>query len=213
MTTWYLRMQGKLPSGDQWQSGLHVNSASSDPAVVGAAWSDAVTLLWSGDGDTVTGIKGLVTSTTTLVQLFATSLDLTTGRGTAQYEAAASFVGTGTGDAGVPQSAPVLSLKTAVPTRAGRGRMYLPAFDTAAMETDGLMSSGTVATMVAACSAMIESLQGDGCVPVIYHRAQPDLSIVGSTDDVTSSSVLNVPGVQRRRRNKVLGTRSDVPIA
>jgi len=213
MTTWYLRAQGRLPSGDQWQTGLHVNSASPDPAVVGAAWSDAVTLLWDGDGGTVAGIKGLVTSTTTLVQLFATSLDLTTGKGTAQYEAGVAFAGTGTGDAGVPQSAPVISLKTDLPTRAGRGRMYLPALDTAAMETDGLISSASVAVLVAAASAMLESLQGDGCVPTIYHRAQPDLSIVGSTDDVTSSSILNVPGVQRRRRNKVVGTRSNVPIA
>ncbi len=73
MTLFYVRAQGTLPSGEQWNSGLHVTGT---PAVddVATAATDAVTAFWSGAGPT-SGYSTLVGIGTSLDAIVVYQLD------------------------------------------------------------------------------------------------------------------------------------------
>ena len=110
-------------------------------------------------------------------------------------------VGTSAAD-GLPcQIAPVVSLRTDLATRAGRGRFYAPspAVDT---QVQGRMGATAQGHLADAASDMLSSLLGDGYVPVLYSRT------THTTNEITSLDVGDVLDTQRRRRSKLVEVRT-----
>lgn len=113
----------------------------------------------------------------------------------------------GTGSQGLPpQDTVVASLRTAQTGRRGRGRMYLPSFDRAAMSN--LVISSTVANSTAsAMKAFLEALTLDGsasgvwCAPIVTGAPYTAYGLVNTVQ------VGNVVDTQQRRRANITETR------
>lgn len=107
--------------------------------------------------------------------------------------------GSRSGDPLPKQIAGVLSYRTAVATRRGRGRSYIPFAAEIDNTSSGVPSATYIANLVSLGSAMTETKTvvngagGSTLLPVIFHKA------TGTSDDVTAAVARTVWGTQRRR--------------
>jgi hypothetical protein len=83
-----------------------------------------------------------------------------------------------------------------VPTKAGRGRMYLPGPGGGSIGTNGLMI-GSVATTIANSIGNALTIFKGTSTPVIFHKATK------TVDNITYVAVGTVLGTQTRRTNRV----------
>lgn len=190
MTIYRHTASGPGTAGDIWTVTMHSSSSASLTAAH-SAWQTAVTGFWDSAS------AGAYWSTLTQVtDLETDQLDPTTGRNVAQARSAVTLKGTDTGQVLPPRVAMVTGLRTALPTRSGRGRMYWPAPTDSFLTTSGLLLS-TTATAVAGFWATELGNMATTSPPVILHRASMD------TTPITSVTVGVVLDTQRRRTNKV----------
>lgn len=189
MTVYRHRASGPGPAGDIWIVTMH-SSGSATLSSAHAAWQAAVnSFITSGLGPhwpTAQQVTGLQTD----------QLDPSTGKNVAQATSAVTYKGTGGGAAIDQRSSVVTGLRTTVPTRAGRGRMYWPPVQDTDLTATGLIASA-VATSVASSLASALTTMATTSVPVIYHRP------TRTTTTITAVTVGQVLGTQRRRTNKV----------
>lgn len=166
---------------------------SSGPATLAAAhsaWQTAVSQFITA----VLGTYWAVDQQCTALQ--TDQLDPATGRNVAQANSAVSYKGTGAGNPIDPRSCVVTGLRTALPTRSGRGRMYWPAVQDSSLSPTGLILS-SVATAIANGWSSALNTMATTSQPVIYHP------LTRTTTAVTSVTVGQVLGTQRRRTNKI----------
>jgi len=185
------RIEGTFP-GESWTFGLYTDSSLSLAAAQSALvtginnfWSTA-TALFCTDVET--------TRSTTV------ELDPGTGSQLTGAESVRSDAGTSAATCLPFQCAPVVSLRTATLSRAGRGRFYVPSLAVDQVDA-GRMSSTAQATLADAAEDLVQGLTSAGGTLVIYHRA------AGTTTPVTSLDVGDVIDTQRRRRNKLVENR------
>lgn len=206
MTIFRVSAAGISPGGDEWQFGMHLLKVGGTAGGALTAWSAAIDALWNGDGDTVLGVGQYYQTTVQLQSLVATALDPLTGKNATQAVGSDSLVGTGSGQ-GLPAAVAVcVSTRTALPTRAGRGRFYMPAPLVSVM-LNGKFETSVVADYVAAAQLALDSLSASTYPAVIYHRSSM------TSTAITSVDVGNVPDVQNRRRNKVVEARQSMPVS
>lgn len=188
MTVFRARIHGPGPAGDVWNTTLHVSS-SQDLSTVHTAIGTFIGSVFSTIGDmwsTEQQITGYVTD----------ELDPNTGKNTAQQSSALTMKGTGSGNTTNQRACITFSLRTALPTRAGRGRMYWPGLDDTHLTTTGLWSSTDCETLATAAASALSVLAGTA-TPVIYHRDSRTFT------PITTVYVGQVVNTQRRRTNKV----------
>jgi hypothetical protein len=200
MTFYRHLMTGPNPGGDVWNASVHSNSAQA-LAAVHSQFVTSITAFWSAATEAIFPAGERVTSLST------TQLDPTTGKNLARAESVVSFVGTGAGNAAPPRVAIVISLVTALPTRAGRGRLYLPAPALAQMDTNGALISGAQTLLSTNFAAFITAMHGIAPV-VVYHGIT---NIGGANPQASGTEVISVKvgsilGTQRRRTNKQTNT-------
>lgn len=99
------------------------------------------------------------------------------------------------------QCAPVVSLRTATLSRAGRGRFYAPSLAVDQI-AQGRMVAGAQTALADSALAMLQAVEAAGLAVVIYHRG------AGTTTPVVSLDVGDVIDTQRRRRNKLIEART-----
>lgn len=188
------RVTGPGPAGDIWTTGLYSDgSATIDTAHT--AWDQFVAAFIGSDMATIWSTEMQATTTIT------DQLDGDGRHNVAQRRSSITYKGTGTGLQLPQRSAVVVGLRTALPTRSGRGRMYVPAPDSSSLVADGLLST-TVATNIAGWAATaLETMTG--IVQVVIAHRDPVTKGISSTTPVTSVTVGQVLGTQRRRTNKV----------
>jgi hypothetical protein len=178
---------------------MHSNSASA-LSTVHTAWQNLI----SGFITTTLGpMWSTHQSATTVV---TDQLDMTSGKNQAQLQSALALVGTGAGNTLSPRSCVVIGLRTIVPTRAGRGRMYWPAPDSTHLSTSGQLMAGDATSICTAFQSRLTTFKATS-QPVIYHRPIKDAHGVvltpGTIDNITSVTVGVILGTQRRRTNRV----------
>jgi hypothetical protein len=207
---WYMpifRCQaiGSLPAGESFSFGVHTEKGAGTISAAYAAWADAVDLLWNGVASPDDSIKQLYTPGVTIDELVVTQLDPDTGKNVLQERGSVSLVGTGSGDALPTEVAICVSLRTALPTRAGRGRYFLP--NPRLATCVGTKLDATAQGQVAAASAgMLGDLSTIGYPAVILHRRTL------TTDVVTSTDVGDIFDVQRSRRTQLRESRVSVAL-
>lgn len=183
-------MSGPNPGGDVWNATVHSNSAQNITAVHGQ-FVTSITTFWG------VSTEALFPSGERVTGLQTNQLDPLTGKNVAQANTTVSFVGTGAGSAMPPRVSTVISLRTALPTRAGRGRLYLPAPIASACDANGALLAAN-ATLLATAFAAFCTGMTTICPVVVYHVKTFNGTVV------TSVAVGTVLGTQRRRTNKIV---------
>lgn len=201
MSFYRLTAKGHLPQGEVFNFTLHCQNISGTLSGAGAAWHTALGLLWNGVASPADSIKQCVPSSIGIDASVVDQLDALTGKNDAQLTTTETLVGTNATDPLVNQDAICVSLRTAKATKAGRGRFFLPPFGED-QTTAGLLLATPQGQVSTAAQKMVQSLNGAGYTVIVFHRK----TITG--DAVVSVDVANVVATQRRRRDKIIPTRS-----
>jgi hypothetical protein len=194
MTLFRHRVSGPGSAGDVWVSTLHTTGVAS-LNIAHAAWADFVT-------NTINAaLKPMWAPTTTATQLVTDQLDDITWKNVAQFVSAINIVGTSAGNAVSPDNCIVIGLRTDLPTRAGRGRMFLPSPSATHYQASGRFVEADCATLADAWANSMQNLRNT-LEPVIAHRGPK------TTTPITRVTVGDIAGQQRRRSNKATQTYS-----
>lgn len=196
MTHFRLVAKGLLPAGDIWMTGFQVDAdPGEDAASTLASWETAWALFWNGTGSS-DDFKSLAKTTVTTFEQSSTEVGLD-GKNVTQALATVALAGTATDDSMPQETTPVISLRTANASKAGRGRLYLPCLTEASNAGSGVIVSGSQTQLADAAQNMIQSLNGANMSVGVFHR------VTNLFDAVTACDVANLFRVQRRRQNKV----------
>lgn len=184
-------LSGTFP-GEQWSVRIHsVGSGSLTAAQT--AWETAVGDLWDDWAP-------LICADVSATEASTAALDEATGLQLTKTSSPLALPGTNAGDCLPFQCAPVVSFRTAVATRAGRGRIYAPSLGVDQQAGGTLISSAQTALLNGAV-AMFAALTGGGFTGSLYSYT------THAETSITSVDVGNVIDTQRRRRNKLVETR------
>lgn len=200
MSTFYVRMSGALPGGEQWNSGYHVTGTDGIATLITDAVAGAA-ILWSGDGGPTPGIASHYTSTTGLSSVVAYHLDESDGKAIERGEGIPSHVGGGSGSPLPQEVAVCISLRTLVPGPRGRGRAYMPAPIVGDVLATGRFDSLACGDFATSYAAMLQYMASQGWTACLFTPGQ-------ASRDITSVDVGDVFDAQRRRRDKLVEVRT-----
>jgi len=198
-------VKGHLEGGEIFNFTTHYSAVTGQAATGATALADAVTLMWSGTNSPAGNITALYPAAIGVDRVVMDELD-SSGKNVSQGRASLSLVGTGTDEPLPPQNAVVVSLRSDTPTRAGRGRFFLPS-PVVTTVIDQRLDSAAQTDILHGAQAMLNHMIGLSFQPVIFHRFDP------TETDVVSIDVGDVFDTQRRRRNKLVETRVSATLA
>lgn len=198
MTVFRHRATGTHTGGEQWTFGLYSEGTGTvDEAET--AWDNGVTSFFTSMGAAIPSTVSVLTTSTA-------SIDETTGAQITRRELTNGSAGTGTAESLPYQVTPVVSLRTNLATRAGRGRFYAPSLGVDQISGGRLLTAARTALADAAL-AMLQDVMISGLVPVIFHRTASSGTAQFSRTQIISLDVGDVLDTQRRRRNKLIESR------
>lgn len=193
MPLFHHTFSGTTP-GEGWSFNVHTTGAGTLAAAQAGAVA-AANAIWTGHLD------ALIAPLVSLTEVSTASIDETTDKQISRLADDVSLPGTATTEMLPFQVALAVSWKTALATRAGRGRIYLPPLAAGTVD-DGRPSAATVTAVVGGANAFWAALNTAGLQLVIRHKG-PHTSTA-----VSGGNVGNVFDTQRRRRNKLIEVRS-----
>jgi hypothetical protein len=191
-------MNGTLPSGEVFSTGIHAQSAL-DIAEVSATWVSAITALWTGTGSA--GINDLYTPETILTTSVVTELDPLTDKAVDQIETALSIPGGATGTPLPQEVAVVITTRTAQPGPSGRGRLFMPPPASSTVSQEGRLTSGNQLTYVGGFTVMFQAMASATHDPILHSKGRADRLI-------TRFDVGDVFDAMRSRRDKLIESRT-----
>jgi hypothetical protein len=195
---------GSLPSGAFWSFGLYSMGAVSE-ATAEATWGGAVATFFG-----TTAVAALW-RTDMVFTASSTSTASATWKQSTITRTTHSVPGTATSQQLPDSSAAIVTLRSVNATKSAHGRWYLPPLaETAlAMGPGPHLSAGTNTALSAGISALFTALSTGGLTPVILTR-RPTVSGLPaySTQAITHRDIPNILGVQTRRGDKIVPTRT-----
>ena len=198
------RFAGHLAAGDifvfSWHSETSVSIDTSQSNAV--AWAEA---LYAGPGGT-NGWVAYSSSSVGIDRITTGEINVATGQQLALRENAVSIDGGVTGDALPAEVALVVSLRSALANRTGRGRFYLPQPAIPAMAENGNVLPAAQNALVAALANAWGDANAAGENPVIYSRT------ARATRQITSFDVGDLFDMQKRRQNSLTQQRVSAPM-
>lgn len=195
-----LRVSGQWISGEIWNFGLHADSTRS-VADTAAALAAAVTEAWSGSGTPTGALNTLYGPDVVVTEASAAEILIASGSQQTKSTVPLNLPGVSAAAQLPPQVAVVVSKRTNVANRAGRGRFYLPAMTVNAVD-GGRLAIASRDLVLNAVERMVTSLKGAQVFPVLW----PQGALNGTP--ITSWGVGDVFDTQRRRRNALVEARS-----
>lgn len=198
------RFIGILASGDQFSfSWWSDNSLTIDSSHGNAiTWAET---LWNGQ-DTLPGYATLCSADVSIQRITTGEISLLTGQQQTLRESNVDIAGTSEANALPADVAIVVSLRSPVANRTGRGRFYLPQPTTDALTAVGRLDETAQSTIVDALLAAWTQANAAGESPVIYSRTQR------ATREITSFNVGDLFDTQRRRENALTENRVSAPM-
>lgn len=191
MTFFRHTASGPGAAGDIWVTTMNT-TGSGTLAATHTAWSTFVSAVMAG------GLAAILPNDTSITDLRTDQLDSITGKNNAQTKSGVALVGTGAGATLSPRDALVVGLRSALPTRMGRGRMFWPAPDASHLTSTGLIVGADATTLANAFGNAMTTLKAT-TLPIVLHRKIHPLTY----EVVTYVTIGTILGTQRRRSNKV----------
>lgn len=192
------RYSGVCASGDIFVFTWWADS-SADLATVSSAavtWAEDA---WNGIG-TGTGLAPFMTAGVILNEVTTGLVDVATGRQSQLAEATVNLPGTAADPAMPADVAIVVSLRTNLANRSGRGRFYLPQPAAATLTADGRFAPSQQAAAVEAVRGAFAAFSATG-TPVVYSRT------MRATQPVVRLDIGDLFDTQRRRENALTEVR------
>jgi hypothetical protein len=188
MTLYRHRVMGPGSAGDVWVSTLHSEGAAGLDEAHGAfnAFVNAAIGLH---------LHNMWATTTAVSQTVTDQLDPLTWKNVAQTTSDIAIQGTSTGKAPSPRACIVIGLRTVLPTRGGRGRMFMPSPSADHYAVTGKFVAADVQEVAGAFADALLTMRAT-ITPVIAHRSNRQWT------PITRVTVGDIPGTQRRRTNK-----------
>ena len=194
------RFSGTLAGGDTWMFTWWATSGSSIDGVHAAAvdWANA---FWSTGGFGATVAVPVTLTTVTTVDV-----NVATNKQSARRDSALTLAGSNVSGSLPADVAIVVSLRTALANRSGRGRFYLPqpAVDQLD-EATGRIATAAVSAVLGALSTAWTAYTPTG-QPVVYSRT------LAATNPILSFDIGNLFDTQRRRESSMLEARDSLPM-
>ena len=198
------RFIGILASGDQFSFSWWSNNSLTIDSSHGNAITWAETL-WNGQ-DTLPGYATLCSADVSIQRITTGEISPLTGQQQTLRESNVDIAGTSTSNSLPADVAIVVSLRSPVANRTGRGRFYLPQPTTNALTAVGRLDETAQSTIVDALTAAWTQANAAGENPVIYSRTQR------ATREITSFNVGDLFDTQRRRENALTENRVSAPM-
>lgn len=194
MALFQFQYGGHTSEGETFNFSFWINSAITvqQASVHALDWLNA---FWTG------GYDGFVTAQVGVDSIATREITQATGEQIRLNEQVVNLVGVAVGANMPADVALVVSLRTELANRRGRGRFYLPQPAASAGDLTGRLSNAAqtaiLAAVTSAFNAIIPPTQ-----PVVYSRTGR------SFEPVTSFNIGNLFDTQRRRENKLLEARA-----
>lgn len=198
------RFGGTCASGDMfvfswWSTGtVSVDSANA----TAVQWANT---LWGGPGGT-DGYASLITPEVVLTNVSTGTVNQSTGKQQQLAEATVNLPGIATGSAQPADVAIVVTLRTILANRSGRGRFYLPQPAASTLTSTGRMGSAAQNTVLDAAVAAWTASASGGIDPVVYSRTY------NYTNTISTLGVGDLFDTQRRRENALNESRVTAPM-
>lgn len=193
------RFAGQLVAGDQfvisWWSDTSVTIDTSHGNAV--TWCEDA---WAGPGPG-DGIASYLPVGTIVNRITTGLITTATGQQQSLRESNVVIPGAAAAAALPGEVALVVSLRTPLANRSGRGRFYLPAPAVNAASGDGRVLNAAQTDIVAALEAAWATANAAGENPVVYSRT------LRSVQSITSFNVGDLFDVQTRRQNSLTESR------
>ena len=198
------RFIGNLASGDtfsfSWWSDNSLTIDSSHGNAI--TWAET---LWNGQ-DTLPGYATLCSADVSIQRITTGEISPLTGQQQTLRESNVNIPGISESSALPADVAIVVSLRSPVANRTGRGRFYLPQPTTNALTAVGRLDETAQDTIVDALLAAWTQANAAGENPVIYSRTQR------ATREINSFNVGDLFDTQRRRENALTENRVSAPM-
>lgn len=194
------RFVGRCAAGDQFSYQWHVSSIrdidTAHAAVI--VWNQNV---WNG-ASAGNGWKDHVTADVAMNSVITSEINIPDGKQLARRETGQLIAGVAAGSALPADCAVVVSLRSALPQRTGRGRFYMPQPAASNLTADGRMTADLVNDLMASLTAAWAAYNTGVDRPVIYSTT------FRVTRPLVSFNVGDLYDTQRRRENKVAEVRT-----
>lgn len=190
---------GHTASGETWMFSFWTNTGETIDSMhsLGVSW---INTFWVG------GYDALTTAAVGVDQVFTREIVPGTGGQIRVRESIVSLDGVAAGDALSADQCIVVSLRTDLANRRGRGRFYLPQPAESTSTVEGRISSATITALLSALAAAWNAITPI-TEPVVYSRTNRSFEVV------QRYNVGDLYDTQRRRENKLVEARqsADMP--
>jgi len=187
VTLFHMTLEGTTNDGT-WSFGVWTTNTGDDAAAALTKFQTAVAAMWAS------GIDAFISDQIAYTAQKVVTVDQSTGKQIARADGAVTDAGADTGESLPPQVALAVTLRTALATRAGRGRIYLPPFAVSQV-VNSRMNATNKGTTLTAVKGMFDTLISDGHTPVLYGRTAHTVT------PITTLALGDVFDTQRRRRD------------
>ena len=187
MTLFHSTLEGTTNDGT-WSFGVWTTNTGDDAAAALTKFQTAVAAMWAS------GIDAFISDQIAYTAQKVVTVDQSTGKQITRADGAVTDAGADTGESLPPQVALAVTLRTALATRAGRGRIYLPPFAVSQV-VNSRMNATNKGTTLTAVKGMFDTLISDGHTPVLYGRTAHTVT------PITTLALGDVFDTQRRRRD------------
>lgn len=204
MTLYQHRFLGHTADGEGFMYTWWASSVRSllDAHNEALTWNNT---LWAG-ATAGNGLEDHITADVGMDTVTTVRVDAATGLQDARTDSADTNVGVAAGSALPADVALVISLRTALANRRGRGRFYLPQPAASQVTTAGRVLADFITDLGASLTAAWGGYNTASDFPVVYSRASRNFT------PITSFDIGNLYDTQRRRENKVTEARTSSPM-
>lgn len=203
MPNYLLVASGQIGSSFPWSLRMYASSSGSEAAVE-TTWSSGIAAMFNS-----TGFNAILPNSVNVNSTYTSTMD-SNWKQTTKTSTSASLTGTAT--VSLPwHTCEVVTWRTALATRYGRGRWYLPCLSTSAMSAPGgKLTSAAQTDIVTAVNALLAITVGSIQFLILHRRGTKGGLAPLSTTPIVAGDVPDGFDVQRRRADKYVPARTSL---